>query len=72
MHLIGSKSMFFRKDMDKDSTVNFQDLKMIMERLRVPQTHLDMKSVASKQDQNQNEKMVTLREVCSIDKIQLN
>ncbi len=48
--------------MDKDKSLNFNELKFMMEKLGIPQTHLGLKEMIKQVDEDQDGK-VSFREV---------
>jgi Ca2+-binding EF-hand superfamily protein len=53
---------FERYDTDKDKSLSFNELKYIMEKLGIPQTHLSLKEMIKRVDNDHNGK-VSFREV---------
>lgn len=51
-----------RYDNDKDKCLNFNELKIMMEKLGIPQTHLGLKEMIKQVDEDQDGK-VSFREV---------
>ena len=51
-----------RYDTDKDKSLNFNELKFLMEKLGLPQTHLSLKAMIQRVDENQDGK-ISFREV---------
>ena len=48
--------------MDKDKSLNFNELKIMMEKLGIPQTHLGLKEMIKQVDEDQDGK-ISFREV---------
>jgi len=53
---------FERYDTDKDKTLNFDELKFMMEKLGIPQTHLNLKQLIKQVDEDHDDK-ISFREV---------
>ncbi len=54
--------LLLRYDVDKDKSLNFNELKFMMEKLGIPQTHLGLKEMIKQVDEDQDGK-VSFREV---------
>lgn len=54
--------LFDRYDTDKDKSLNFNELKIMMEKLGLPQTHLSLKKMIKGVDEDQDGK-ISFREV---------
>ncbi len=49
--------VFKRYDTDKDKSLNFNELKIMMEKLGIPQTHLGLKEMIKQVDEDQDGKI---------------
>jgi len=57
---------FERYDTDRDKSLNFDELKLMMEKLGIPQTHLSLKDMIKQVDEDRDGK-ISFREVKKID-----
>ena len=53
---------FSRYDTDRDKSLNFNELKIMMEKLGIPQTHIGLKEMIKQVDEDQDGK-ISFREV---------
>eukprot|EP01089_Gocevia_fonbrunei_P014595 TRINITY_DN4026_c0_g1_i1.p1 TRINITY_DN4026_c0_g1~~TRINITY_DN4026_c0_g1_i1.p1 ORF type:complete len:172 (+),score=59.80 TRINITY_DN4026_c0_g1_i1:91-606(+) len=51
------EDMFFKYDMDKDGFLNLPELKYLMEKLNMPQTHLALKAMIKEVDEDNDGQM---------------
>ena len=54
--------LYFRYDVGKDKFIDFMELKLAMEKLGVPQTHLALKAMIKEVDEDKDDK-ISFREV---------
>jgi Ca2+-binding EF-hand superfamily protein len=60
--MISTFSYFERYDTDRDKSLNFDELKLMMEKLGIPQTHLSLKDMIKQFDEDHDGK-ISFREV---------
>jgi Ca2+-binding EF-hand superfamily protein len=58
--------VFERYDADKDKSLDFNELKFMMEKLGIPQTHLSLKKLIKQVDEDHDGK-ISFREVRKTD-----